>query len=514
MLELPLLTRPRRRLGQGLGGSMLVPVLGGLLLLGAGVARAAGGDSPLIDAIKAGDHVAVRTLLRTPTAAKVQEPDGTTPLHWAVLMDDVATVQRLLRVGASVKTATRYGVTPLTLAAVNGNPVMIQALLEAGADPNTALPEGETVLMTAARTGKVDALKTLARHGANVNAREGWLGETALMWAASENHAAAVTALIGLGADPNARSTQMKFPRASPAVENLITMTFPQGAWTPLMYAARQGAAEAVRALVAGKADLDAVNPDGATAVVLAVINGHYDLAAMLLDEGADPNPQDAVGMGALYAAIDMQTLSWHQGRPNPKPSGELGPLDVAARLLEKGANPNAALKKPLLQRQHTIGDPVLSEGSTPFIRAARFGDVKAMRLLLQQGANPHLTQKNHNTALMIAAGLGTDRATDEFALDPATEADAIEAIRICLGRGVDVDAFNDNGDTALHRATGESIIRFLVANGADLSVRNKLGKTPLEVVMDRKDRNGGLRYPKAVAALRELSARSGAGER
>lgn len=482
-------------------------VLGIVVVLPAPV-RAAGAGSPLIDAIKAGDRDAVRTLLKTPAAVRAQEPDGTTPLHWAVLKDDLETVQRLLRAGASVKSATRYGVTPMTLAATNGNPVMVQALLEAGADPNTAMPEGETVLMTAARTGKVETLKVLARAGANVNAREGWLGETALMWAANENHAAAVTELLKLGADPNVHSTQMSFPKASPAVENLITMTFPQGAFTPLMYAARQGAMDATRALIAGGADLNAVNPDGATAMVLAILNAHYDLAVALLDAGADPNPQDVVGMSALYAAIDMQTRPWHQGRPEPKPSGELRPHDVVAKLLAKGADPNAALKKPTLQRQHTIGDTVLGEGTTPFIRAARFGDATSMQLLLQHRANPHLTQKNHTTALMIAAALGTDRATEEFSLDKGTEPGAIEAIRICLEQGVDVDAFNTNGDTALHRATAESIIRFLVANGADTSVRNKLGKTPLDVAMDRKDRNGVLRYPKAVAALRELSAR------
>ena len=118
-----------------------------------------------------------------------------------------------------------------------------------------------------------------------------------------------------------------------------------------------------------------------------------------------------------------------------------------------------------------------------------------------------HLTQKNHNNALMIAAGLGSDRATDEFYQDRGTEADAIETIKLCLEQGLDLDAFNDNGETALHRATGEQVIRFLVAEGADLFVQNKLGKTPLQVAVDRKDRNGATRYPQAVTALRELSA-------
>src|SRR4029450_13348006 len=206
---------------------------------------------------------------------------------------------------------------------------------------------------------------------------------------------------------------------------------------------------------------------DGATATTLAIVNGHYDLAALLLDKGADPDTPDAVGMTALYAAIDMRTLPWMQGRPTPKPSGRLEPLDVIKKLLAVGANPNAPLMKPLLQRQHTVGDPVLNEGTTPFIRAARFGDVEVMRLLLEHGANPHFTQKNHTTALTAAAGLGSDRATDEFFQDKGTEADAIEAIMLCLERGLDINAFNDAGDTALHRASGESIIRFLVANHA-----------------------------------------------
>jgi ankyrin repeat protein len=229
-------------------------------------------------------------------------------------------------------------------------------------------------------------------------------------------------------------------------------------------------------------------------------------VADLLLDKGADPNIADSAGMGALYAAIDMRTLPWMQGRPAPRPSGQLEPLDVVKKLLARGADTNARLKKALLQRQHTVGDPILSEGTTPFIRAARFGDVTVMRLLLEHGANAHLTQKNHTNALMIAAGLGSDRATDEFYQDKATEGDAIAAITVCLERGVDVNAFNDNGDTALHRASGDGIIRFLASRGAELNFRNKQRKTPLDVALDRKDRNGALRYPKAVNALRELT--------
>jgi uncharacterized protein len=465
-----------------------------------------GNDTRIVDAAKAGNRDAVRLLVKQRAAVNIAEADGTTALHWAVRGGDLETVRLLMRAGADVKATNRYGVTPLWLAATNGDGRMIAALLDAGADPNSALPEGETALMTASRVGAVEALRILAAHGARVNARERWLGETALMWAAAENHADAVRVLIELGADLNAVSTPSTFPRASPAAENLITMTFPQGAWTPLMYAARQGALESARVLADSHAALNVAGPDGTTATMLAIINGHYDIADMLLDKGADPNVDDSVGMTALYAAIDMRTLPWMQGRPTPKASGSLEALDVVKKLLVRGANPNTPLKKPLLQRQHTVGDRLLGEGTTPFIRAARFGDLPVMRLLLEHGANPHLTQKNHTTALMMAAGLGTDHVTDEFYEDKGTEDDAVQAVKLCLEWGLDVNAFNDNGDTALHRASGDRIIRFLVAHGADLTVRNKQRRTPLDEALGRRDRNGALRFPKAVEALRELT--------
>jgi ankyrin repeat protein len=467
---------------------------------------AASREAELAEAVKQGNHAAVRAMLKRSVFVNATEADGTTALHWAVRADDLETVRLLLTAGAVVDARNRYGVTPLWLAATNGNAKMIQVLLESGADSNTAMPEGETVLMTAARTGSADAVRVLAARGANVNAKERWLGETALMWAASENHVSAVKALVELGADLNARSAPSTFPRASPPAENLITMTFPQGGWTPLMYASRQGALQSARVLADRGADLDATNGDGMTSTTVAIINGHYDIAGMLLEHGANPNVADVAGMTPLYAAIDMRTLPWMQGRPAPRPTGQLDGLELITQLLAAGADPNARLKQALLQRQHTVGDPLLKDGTTPFIRAARFGDATVMRVLLEHGANPHLTQKNHTTALMIAAGLGTDHTTDEFFQDKGTEVDAIEAIKVCLEQRVDINGFNDSGDTALHRATGESIIRFLVAHGADLTFQNKQRKTPLEVTLERKDRNGAIRYPRAVTALRELT--------
>ena len=75
------------------------------------------------------------------------------------------------------------------------------------------------------------------------------------------------------------------------------------------MYAARQGQLAAVTALAEVGADLNAVDPEGSTAMVIAVINAHFEVAARLAEKGADPNIGDAAGMAALYAAVDMKHL-------------------------------------------------------------------------------------------------------------------------------------------------------------------------------------------------------------
>jgi ankyrin repeat protein len=462
-----------------------------LIGLAAGLLNAATPELPLIDAVKSGNREAVRTLLKQPAAAfKAVEGDGTTALHWAVRADDLDMVRLLLTAGADVKAATREGVTPLSLAAVNGSARMTDVLLEAGANANAVMPEGETILMTAARTGRPEVIESLLRHGADINARENWFGETPLIWAAAENHAEAVRVLVAHGADVNARSKALDVPRRRNGQSIL-----PLGSWTPLMYAARQGALDSTRALIAAGADMNQTDPDGATALVLAIINANYDVAAALIEKGADPNIGDKEArMAALYATIDMHRLAIGHGRPNPKTSGDLDAVDVIKLLLAHGADPNATLTAPLFQRQHTGGDRALGQGSTPFMRAAKSGDVAVMRLLLAAGADPKKTQPNGANALMLAAGLGwRDGSPAAPAYDQGSEREATDAIKLCMESGLDINAATNTGETALHAAVSGrgavSIVKFLVENGASLSAKNKQGRTPLEVaVASRRD--------------------------
>ena len=436
------------------------------------------------------------------TDVNAREVDGTTALHWAVRADNAEETRRLLRAGARPDVTNRYGVTPLSLAAANGNAAILSLLIAAGADPNAPSAQHEPVLMTAARSGSVDAVRCLLDHGADVNAREPWQGETALMWAAGQNHAAIAQLLIQHGADVDARSPTPEFPRPQAGLTVL-----PRGQWTPLMYAARQGAVEATRTLADAGANLDLADPDGTTALVLAIINVHYDTAAALIEAGADPNLADTTGMAALYAATDLNTLSWMFGRPDPKLTDRLTGVELIDMLLAYGADPNARLKAPLMQRHHTGGDPSLGDGATPFMRAAKSGDLPVMRLLLKYGADPEITQKNHTTALMLAAGFGwRDGNAAIPTRDRGTIKDAIEAMKMCLDGGVDIRAANDAGDTVLHAAAtrgSDVIIQFLADKGADVRAKNKQGRTPLDAALARR---GASAVPAAVAILRKLT--------
>ena len=479
-----------------------------LFLLSVASLSAGAGEVRLVDAVKAGDAAAIRALLKQPAQVNAREADGTTALHWAVRANDLTTARLLLGAGAQANASNRYGVTPLWLAATNGNAAIIDTLLISGADPNTVMPQGETVLMTASRTGNPDAVKLLLARGADVDAREDRLGETALMWAASENHPEVIELLIEHGAQPNGRSSMLEYQRDRFGLEGVLTI-LPRGSWTPLMYAARQGSVDATRALADAGADLNLTDPESTTALVRAIVNAHYDVAGVLLEKGADPNIADPSGMAALYAAVDMNTLGEIYGRPARKSSDTLSGVDLVRTLLAHGANPNARLRAPTVQKNHTPGEGTLGDGTTPLMRAAKHGDYAVMRVLLDRGADATLTQRNGGTALMLASGLG--RGQGAFQKDIGTEADLFEAVRLCLDRGVDINALNDAGQTAMHFAvqTGDTIVKLLAARGARLDVKDRQGRTPLDVALGvgGRGRAGGpvVVRDSTVALVRQL---------
>ncbi len=473
-----------------------------LALAVAGFAAAA--PAPLADAVQRQDPKAIRTLLDQHTDVNATLADGSTALLWAAHWDDAALVDQLLRAGANVKAANRYGITPLLEACVNGDAAIVEKLLKAGADPNTAQPEGQTAIMTAARTGNVDAVKALIDHGAKVNAEESWRGQSALMFAAAEKHQAVVQLLIQHGADVNARSAVFDFTQLKPKAGS-VSMNFPRGGFTALLFAAREGDLESGQTLVNARADVNLGDPDGSTPLIEAIINFHFDFAMFLLDHGADPNACDGKGRSPLYAAVDMHTLDTST-RPSPRPPDKFDSVDAIKALLAHGASPNAQLTGVIPPRGVLDGaDRTMGPGATPFLRAAKSDDLEAMRLLLDKGANPLAATSAHVSALMAAAGAGWRDGKSH-----GSEPDAIEAIKLLLEHGADINAADDQGQSALHGAAGrgaDTIVAYLASRGADVGAKDKKGRTALDVAMGVGADVGGVRSPheSTVALLQKL---------
>jgi ankyrin repeat protein len=470
---------------------------------------AAGTNLRMIDAVRAGDRETVRVLLRQRVDVNAAERDGMTALHWAVRADDVETAQMLIRGGANVNAANHYGITPLSIAATNANARIVEALLKSGANASREGPDGETVLMTAARAGNPDIVRALIARGAQVNATERWQGQTALMWAAAENNAAAVNVLVEQGADPDIRSKELTFSDYRYETNGMAVFQLPKGGWTALMFAARENAMDAAAALADLNVDLNATSrPEGTTALQLAIINVHYDLARLLLDKGADPNVPDSTGMTALYAAVDMRAPANMLTRPEPKPHDTIDALGLVKILLAHKADPNARLKKPIIGRhQNLVGDASLAEGATALARASKACDIPVMRLLLDGGADATLTLKDRTTTAMIAA-------------NGAPEPKALEAVKLLVEHGVDINAFNANGQTILHNGAGRganSIVEYAALKGAKLDRRDKQNRTALDVALGlggggrRGGRGRGAEPNEQTAGLlRDLMAKRG----
>lgn len=430
-------------------------------------------DAPLASAVQRNDRAAIRQLLEKRAGINTAQPDGTTALHWATHHDDLDLVTRLLAAGADVRAANRYGVTPLSVACENGNAAIITKFLDAGADVNATLPGGETMLMTAARTGRVDAVRVLLTRGANVHAKEPRRGQTALMWAATEGHVDVIETLIEAGAD-------FRTPLDS--------------GFTPLMFAVRQGHIKAAKAFLKAGVDVNEpvqvrANPKlpegerpiraGTTPLDLAVANGHFELASELIDAGADPN-SNRLGYTALHMLVYIRKPGIGDNDPGPEGSGSMSSLDFAKKLVAKGADVNARITR----RVNLTNTRFHDIGATPYLQAAMTADAEYMKLLVELGADPSLTNAEGSTALMTAAGLGT-RSPGE---DAGTEEEVIEAMQVALDHGADINAVDKNGETAMHGAAYKNLpgaVKFLAAKGAKIGVwnqRNKFGWTPLTI--------------------------------
>jgi len=411
----------------------------------------------------------MRALLQQKVDVNVSEPDGTTALHWASYHDDLASADLLIRAGARINAATDLGVTPLWNASLNGSESMIRRLLQAGADPNAALLLGETPVMAAARAGFAGVVEQLIAKGANVNARAA-RGQTALMWAASQQHPDVVKVLLARGADVHARSeVWTEVMAVPPHGHSDYNRAIPHGGDTALMFAARVGDVRSARLLVSSGANVNDTDAWGVSATALAAHAGHREMVAFLLDRGADANAAGA-GFGALHAAI------MHRDE------------QMVGALLAHGADVNAPVRNWTPTRRSSKDFHFSPElvGATPVWLAARFGGPAVLHLLLKHGADPlfvhhgdHVVEGKGGTGfqhrvdltttLMAAVGMGGGEAWVQ--LDRRErEALALDAVKVLAELGVDVNAANVDGRTALDAARAskyETVVAYLVEKGA-----------------------------------------------
>ena len=447
----------------------------------------------LVEAAKSNDSAGAIALVQAKADVNAPEEDGTTPLQWAVYHNDVPLIDALLKAGAKAKVANQYGSSPLSEAAIVGNTEVIGKLLKAGADPNGANADGQTPLMVIARTSNVAAAEELLRRGAKVDEVEQWHGQTALMWAAAESQPAMVKVLVKHGANVNARSKLNNWQRNVTAEPRAQGRT--PGGLTALLYATRQGCMECVKTLVEAKADVNLPDPEGVTPLIIAITNFHFDAANYLLDKKANPNTWDWWGRTPLYSAVDLNTIP-HGGRPDMPSLDQTTSLQLIAKLLDLGANPNAQLK--LFPPYRAMGpdrggDMMLTIGATPLLRAAKAGDVPAIKLLLAHKANVELPNIYGMTPLMAAAGVGSNEIDTRGRFK--TQQEAVDSINLLVAAGADVNKHEPrNGQTALHAAAlfgWNDVVTALVANHADLRAQDSKGKTPLDAAMGRAGGHG-----------------------
>lgn len=426
-------------------------------------------EAPLADAVEAGDSAQITSLLSGKPDVKATQVDGMTALHWAVYHDQTKLGQKLLQRGADPRAKNRYDITPLYLACQNGNGLLVQALLNAGANPNAFVPGGESALMTAARTGKIEAVTALLNAGAKVNAKE-QRKQTAIMWAAAEGHTEVVDALLAAKAD--------------------FETPLQDSGFNAFYFAIREGKTDVVRLLLKAGADINgAMNPKnsrgknvkkGTSPLLLAVENGHYDLAVELLERGADPND-------ARTGYTVLHSLTWIRkpdigesasGDPEPQGSGRRNSTQFIRELVKHGADVGFRLK-----RGRRAGGARASEiGATPFFMASDRADLAYMKLLVELGADPLTPNENGTTPLLMAAGIGSHAPEEEA----GSETECLAAVKYLVSLGADVNTVNKNGETAMHGAAYKNIpavVKYLNGVGHDIKIwnqNNRKKRTPL----------------------------------
>ena len=507
----------------------------GLLSLGASFAGAAEGPQSLADLIRAGNREAVLAAITSPAVdVNAVEPDGSTALLWATYNVDHELVRALLKAGAKADVTNRYGSSPLIEAVKLGDVDLTRMLLDAHADPNSPNQDGQTALMLAASIGSQKIAEMLVAKGANVNAVENFRGQTALMWAAAEGHPEIVDLLLAHGADVKVRAKYDDWPRqmtSEPRAQFRQT-----GGLTALLYATRSGCTACAIAIVKAGADVNQPNPDGITPLINAIDGRSYDIAMFLLDKGANPGAWDMNGRTPLYSAVDLHSwkprlfvgasgFAGYPGVTAAHPENKATAMDVVNRLLAMGVDPNHELvrMRPNGNGRGRFEDYMMRGGTGPLMVATLSLDDEAIKVLLAHGAEVDAPNDFEITPLMAASGMsGSARSGGDGPQRPDVQARAVKVIDLFLDAGANVNARvtdsrthtgkmtayiqgrDHEGQTALFAAAEsgwDQVTKHLVDRGADPTLRDASGKTPLDYAKAPRPSGPGAQTGAAGAA-------------
>jgi ankyrin repeat protein len=450
----------------------------------------------LASLIQAGNHKEALARIRAGADVNEAQPDGTRPIHWAVYHLDYELLSALLAKKAKVNVTNDFGSTPIAEAAKLGDARMVKMLLDARAEPEGANTDGQTALMLAINTGVLPVVEMLIKAGANVNRIEEFRNQTPLMWAATapRNAGQMVKLLLSKGADVRPRALYTDWPNQISSEPR--AQYRPVGGLTALLYAARDGCYDCVEALIGAGADVNVPTPEGVTALMLALDNQHNDVAKLLLDGGANPNVWDWWGRTALYIVIDRREAARASKRPLDSS------MEIINMLLTAGVDPNTQLNMHRPSRggnSGRFGDPLLSTGCTPLLRATMGNDMEVVQTLLAKGASPNINDMGM-TAFLVAAGLGGGRGFGGQA--GASGVANIALMDLLLQHGANVNAqvtgtktysmrvaraqSANEGMSALHVAAQEGradLVRYLLDKGANADLVDNNGHKPIDLV-------------------------------
>ncbi|HSG47673.1 MAG TPA: ankyrin repeat domain-containing protein [Longimicrobiales bacterium] len=551
---------------------------------GADVNAAQGdGMTALHWAARHGDAALAAALLEAgATTGPTTRLGGYTPLHMAAELGFAPVVRRLLDGGADVATQTSTGVAAIHFAAGSGDVETVRALLDAGAQVD--VPDAvvlRTPLMFATARNRLEVMALLLERGADVAARTRVVDfaeraardrederartermkverEAALRAAGAWREEEPAPARVVVNPDdPDIRvapaapqepepepagtaaapDSTREEEREEPVPLSYEQLVGSQGGMSALHLAARDGLHDAARLLLAHGADLDEpTGGDRSTPIVVALINGNYDLALEFLAAGADPNLATEDGVAPLYAVLGNR---WAPKALYPQPTAyqqqESDYLQVMEALLEAGADPNVRVGSHIWYSSFNfdlLG--VDFTGATPFWRAAYATDVDAMRLLVAHGADPDIPtlvvptrrrgSDDEDPSGLPAAevggpavypihaatgvGYGVARAGNSHRHAPSGWLPAVKYLVEEVG--ADVNQRDHDGYSPVHHAAARGdneVIRYLVERGADVTFVSRRGQTTVDMANGPQQRVQP--FPETIALLEGLGARN-----